>query len=412
MEFIDNMTTIYSNFPSFEVRRFNKLAAVDLIRFTAGGVSRIELARRLGLTRAAITAIVNDLLRIGLVKEISGRHHGGRKPIVLEINAGRGKVLGVDIGASHVLAVVADFSGRVLAEKEISFDIQIDPVAGLQQVDELIEALLRQAGTAKAEILSMGVGMPGPVNQKDGTVIKPSIMPLWEGYPIRAYFEKRWNIPIDLSNDAELGALGEWAFGAGRGEQNLVFIKVGSGIGAGLMIAGQIYHGVSGYAGEIGHITIEENGLLCTCGNRGCLETLAGGNAIARRAIEAVAGGVRTRLAEIEPGDQIKVQDVISAARCGDLTAQRIIRESGMHLGTAIASLVNVMNPGMVIIGGGLVQIGDLLLTPIHDAIQKCSLQAAARNVRISTALLERRSASMGAVTQALSKIMHQMTEA
>ena len=237
----------------------------------------------------------------------------------------------------------------------------------------------------------------------------PPIMPGWDGFPIRDTLQKLWNCPVTVKNDAELGALGEWSFGAGRGEHDLVYIKVGGGDwSSGLLLDGQIYRGFTGSAGEIGHITIEENGPLCQCGNKGCLEALAGGRAIAQRAIEAVHKGQRTILVEKAPVESISPQDVIAAARRGDLVSQKIVAEAGVHLGTAIASLVNLVNPGMIVIGGGVAQIGDLLLEPIRRSVQQRSLRVASRAVRITTALLGRRSSGIGAVVEALSLVLHQ----
>jgi glucokinase len=235
-------------------------------------------------------------------------------------------------------------------------------------------------------------------------------MPGWDGYPIRSHLKDLWGIPVSIGNDAEMGALGEWAYGAGRGESNLAYIKVGSGVGAGLLLDGQIYRGTTGTAGEIGHVTIQENGPLCTCGNHGCLEAMAGGQAIARKAQEAVRAGRRTQLSSIDP-EKILARDVATAARRGDLVAQQIITDAGAYLGIAVASLVNLFNPGMVVIGGGVSQLGDLLLDPIRKAVQERSLRSAAQAVRITSAVLGRRSSSMGAVVQAINVSLDRLVE-
>ncbi len=190
----------------------------------------------------------------------------------------------------------------------------------------------------------------------------------------------------------------------------MAYIKVGTGVGAGLLLDGKIYTGASGCAGEIGHITIRDNGPLCSCGNYGCLEAMAGGGAIAQKARAAVKAGRRTQLAMIGDVNQITALDVARAARLGDLVAQQIMAEAGGYLGIAIASLVNLFNPSMVVIGGGVAQIGDLLLDPIRQAVRERSLRSAAQAVRISAAVLGRRSTSMGAVVQALNLALDQLT--
>jgi glucokinase-like ROK family protein len=254
------------------------------------------------------------------------------------------------------------------------------------------------------------LGVPGPVVAEAGEVSSPPIMPGWDAFPIRSQLEQLWHVPVSLGNDAELGALGEWAYGAGRGEANLAYIKVGTGVGAGLLLDGLIYRGTTGTAGEIGHITIQENGPLCTCGNYGCLEAMAGGKAIARKAREAIEAGKRTLLSAI-PAESILAIDVAVAAQRGDLIAQQIVTEAGSHLGIAVASLVNLINPGMVVIGGGVSQLGDLLLEPIRKTVMERSLNSAAKGARITSAVLGRRASSIGAVVQAINLSLDRLVD-
>ena len=397
---------------SQNVKNLNKHAVLDLIRFTPGGISRAELAFRMELSRAAMTAIVNDLLENDVVRETESRNgQSGRPPIILEINSKRGYVVGIDMGASHLTVALADFSAQVLDEVEIPFDITQGPEPCLAQAEALLFELIEKNDLSLDRIQAIGLGVPGPIVSEPGIVLAPPIMPGWDGYPIRQALERKWGRPISLNNDAELGVLGEWAYGAGRGESDLAFIKVGSGIGAGLLLNGQIYHGATGSAGEIGHLTIDENGPLCDCGNAGCLEALAGGKAIARQAREAVMKGQRTLLSNMGPVEELSARDVAAAARRGDLVSQQIIARAGTYLGIAIAGLINIFNPRMVIVGGGVSQIGDLLLQPIRDIVHRRSLPAAAQTVKINTAVLRRRSSSMGAVVRALSIALHQVAE-
>jgi glucokinase-like ROK family protein len=395
----------------YNTKNANKYIILDMIRFTPGGISRAELARQMELTRAGVSTIIDDLLHEGLVREAASgpvTATGGRRPILLEINAQHGYVVGVDMGASHVGLVLTDFAARVLQEIEFPFDIRRAPAVCLQEIDAQFRRLLEQAGLTLKDIMAVGVGVPGPVVAKAGTVGTPPIMPGWDGYPIKAQLQEMWRCPVSLNNDAELGALGEWAYGAGRGERHLAYIKVGTGVGSGLLLDGHIYGGATGSAGEIGHITIRDNGPLCSCGNHGCLEAMAGGVAIARLAREAVKEGRRTQLAQIKPLEAITAKDVGDAARMGDLVAQQIVAEAGGYLGIAIADVVNLFNPSMVVVGGGVAQMGDLLLEPIRRTVQERSLRSAARAVRITATVLGRRSVSMGAVVQALGSALRQ----
>jgi len=237
-------------------------------------------------------------------------------------------------------------------------------------------------------------------------VISPPIMPGWDHYPIRASLEKIFGCPVTLNNDAELGALGEWAYGAGRGEKNIAYIKVGSGIGAGLILNQQIYGGTMGAAGEIGHLTIDENGPLCSCGNHGCLEAFAGGHAIAKQGQLLAKSGKRTLLSDL-PLDKITAHAVAEAARHGDLHAQEILRRAGTFIGIAIAGLINLFNPSIVVIGGGVAQVGDILTAPIRQAVRERAMRASEQSVRITTGMLGRRSLIIGATVQAINVAIH-----
>jgi glucokinase-like ROK family protein len=394
------------------IKNLNKHAVLDLIRFTPGGISRAELAQRMDLSRAAMTAIVNDLLESDVIRETESRGgQSGRPPIILEVKSTRGHVLGIDMGASHLSIILTDFGSQVIDEIEVPFRVADGPEICVNQANALMEELLKKNRLTLKDISALGIGVPGPIASDAGMVFAPPIMPGWDGYPIQASLEEKWGFPVSLNNDAELGALGEWAYGVGRGENYLAYIKVGTGVGSGLLLNGQIYRGATGSAGEIGHLTIEENGPQCDCGNFGCLEALAGGKAIARQGQEAIKKGQRTLLSSMGPIESLTARDVASAARRGDLVSQKIIANAGRYLGIAIAGLVNLFNPRTIVVGGGVAQIGDLLLQPIRDAVSQRSLRASARTVKINTAVLRRRSSGMGAIVQALSIALHQVAE-
>jgi glucokinase-like ROK family protein len=347
-----------------------------------------------------------------LVREAeSGPATGGRRAVLLEMNPHKGVIVGIDMGVSHLGILATDFSARVLDELETPFKVGDGPEAGLHTVDHYLRQLLERNHLMVEQVAAIGMAVPGPVIADQGIVASPPIMPGWDRYPIRVHLEELWGLPVTVNNDAELGAVGEWAYGAGRGARNLVYIKVGSGIGSGLIMDGHIYRGETGSAGEIGHITIRDDGPVCSCGNHGCLEAMSGGTAIARRGREAVRSGRRTQLTNQAAVDCLTARDVFAAARLGDLIAQQIISEAGVYLGIAIASLVNVFNPGMVVIGGGVAQMGDLLLDPIRRTVAERSLRSAAQVTRINAAVLGRRSTGMGAVVMALDQALNHLME-
>lgn len=401
------MSAFYLLLANRNVKNFNKHAVVDLIRFAGKGISRTDIAHELGLTRASVTIIINDLIENGILLETESRStRSGRPPVVLEINPRSGLVAAIDMGATHLSVALGDFSARILDEKEQSFRIADGPEPCLEIADRALRAILEKNGVQIADLSAIGLSVPGPVIAETGMVMSPPIMPGWDRFPIRTRLEKLWKVPVTLNNDANFGALGEWVFGAGRGEKNLAFIKVGSGIGAGLILHQQIFGGTTGSAGEIGHLTIDENGPLCTCGNHGCLEAFAGGRAIEIQAQKWVESGKRTLLSD-SASKTISVRDVAEAARRGDLAAQEILNRSGTFIGIAVAGLINLINPSVVIIGGGVAEVGDLLTAPIRKMVRERSLRAAEHTVKITTAMLGRRSTLIGAMVQATNTAVH-----
>jgi len=272
-------------------------------------------------------------------------------------------------------------------------------------VAELAQQALAQAEVSLEQVVGMGLGVPGPVHHATGTVAFPPIMPGWHGFPMRARLEEELGVTVYADNDANLGALGEWAHGAGQGVDNLAYIKVGTGIGCGLIIGGEIYRGQSGSAGEIGHITIDENGPPCRCGNYGCLESMAAGPAIAHRAQLAIKAGQETTLVKTKSVGEITAADVSRAASQGDPLSLQLFHEAGRHIGVALAGLINLFNPKLVIIGGGMAQAGDILLEPIRRSVQSHGLRIAVESCQIVQAQLGREATALGAVTVVLEKM-------
>ena len=404
------MNAFYLPIANQNVKTFNKHALVDLIRFAGRGVARTDIAQELGLTRASVTMIINDLIESGIILEMESRStRSGRPPVVLDINPKCGLAAAIDMGATHIRVAVGDFSAQILEEAEEPFRIADGPEQCLEEGDRALRSVLEKRGLKISDLSAIGLGVPGPVITDTGMVMAPPIMPGWDRFPIRATLENRWKVPLALNNDANFGAVGEWVFGAGRGEKNIAFIKVGSGIGAGLIINRQVFGGTTGSAGEIGHLTIDENGPLCSCGNHGCLEAFAGGHAIELQAKKLVESGKRTLLSDVNQA--ITVREVAEAARRGDLAAQEILHRSGTFIGIAVAGLINLVNPSVVIVGGGVAEVGDLLTAPIRKVVRERSLRAAEHAVKITTAMLGRRSTLIGAMVQATNIAIHNTIE-
>ncbi len=387
------------------MRDFNKALVLNLIR-QQGTISRADIAKRTNLSRSTVSNIVTDLLAANLVQESgTGQSQGGRRPILIEFNYQAGYVVGIELGATHLFVVVTDLEPKIIVELERDFELTIGPEAGLSRVAELAQQALAQAEVSLEQVVGMGLGVPGPVHHATGTVAFPPIMPGWHGFPMRARLEEELGVTVYADNDANLGALGEWAHGAGQGVDNLAYIKVGTGIGCGLIIGGEIYRGQSGSAGEIGHITIDENGPPCRCGNYGCLESMAAGPAIAHRAQLAIKAGQETTLVKTKSVGEITAADVSRAASQGDPLSLQLFHEAGRHIGVALAGLINLFNPKLVIIGGGMAQAGDILLEPIRRSVQSHGLRIAVESCQIVQAQLGREATALGAVTVVLEKM-------
>lgn len=391
------------------VRQVNKESILEMIRWAPEGTSRAEIAQQLGVSRATVSAVVDRLIDSGLVLERGeGVSRGGRRPIVLEIAGDGGRVVGVDIGATHLTVILTDLRGRVLAETQSSIDVLKGAKKTLSRVCEQVRETVQRAGCSWDDIHAIGVGVPGPVITAEGTVSTPPLMPGWDSYPIRDYLVEQWGTTVTVDNDADLGALGEWAYGAGQQMSSLTYIKIGTGIGCGILLDGRIYHGVQGTAGEIGHMTISADGPPCSCGNYGCLEAMAGGRAIAERAQLAVKAGQRTLLADGGPIEAITARHVAEAAQAGDSVSQQLLSDAGRHIGSAVATLINLLNPGLVLVGGGVAQAGVHLLRPLREAALQRSLRASMRATRIEVGALGHRATAMGAVALAISRTFQQ----
>jgi glucokinase-like ROK family protein len=377
---------------------------LNLIGETPGGTTRAQIARSLELSRSAVSDLVDDLLQTGLVREQEKRQsRAGRRPIGLEINPAAGQVVGVDVGATHIRVVLADIAARPLAEVSVATDVRQGPEKTLAEVRRLVDRAVRDGESSLSRVRTLGIGVPGPVVSDQGMVVDPPLMPGWDEYPIRDSLEQGWGRPVAVHNDANMGALGEWMYGTSRHSPNLVFLKVGTGIGIGMILGGLLHEGQVGAAGEIGHQMLVEDGPLCSCGNRGCLEALAGGGALARQARELVQAGQRTHLATMGAPEKLTARDVAEAAAQGDHLAQQLLAQAGEYIGISLAGVINLLNPGVVVIGGGVALAGDLLLEPIRAQVRKRSLQAGGRAAQVVSASLGQRSIALGAVAAALS---------
>jgi glucokinase-like ROK family protein len=387
------------------VGELNRSIILNFIRLE-GSISRADIAHRTKLSRSAVSNIISSLLDEGIVQETgTGESKGGRRPIMVNFNYTAGYILGVDLGSNHLLTLVTDLEGNPIEEFSAPFSVDMGPERGLPVLIEHIQSVLNKPMMKGKRVVGLGIGVPGPLDYTTGTIVAPPIMPGWNNVPLRQKLLELLNIEVLVENDANLGAIGERWKGAGQGKQQLAYIKIGTGIGCGLIMDGKIYRGSRGSAGEIGHITISPDGPPCKCGNSGCLESMAAGPAIVNRAILAIQAKRESMIRLEMLHTEQAIQEIAQAAHNGDALAQELFRNAGRHIGTAIANLINLFNPEMVIIGGGVADAGDLLLNPIQETVKRRSLPSNYNDTVIACAQLGREAIAIGAATMVLQEV-------
>jgi len=362
------------------LRDRNRRRVLDVLRIR-GHTSQADIARATGLSRTTIHTLISELKDAGMVLEVDGRPAStgsGRPAVQLVLQKTSRAVLGIDFGHSHVQVAVADLAHNVLAERHRDLDVNHRAKEALDFSAEMAAEVLGEVGIDRSRVIGAGIGIPGPVDRERGTAGSATILPGWVGVRIADAMQERLGLPVDIENDANLGALAELTWGAGRDCTNFAYIKAATGIGAGLVIDGALLRGATGTAGE-----------LCYCGNRGCLETVASGPAI-------------TRLVAEGNGEAPSLAEVIERASAGDVRCRRAISDAGREIGVAVAGLCNLINPERVIIGGLLSSAGNILLQPLRESIRRHAVQAAAERVDVRAASFVERAELLGALALAL----------
>lgn len=362
----------------------------------SGPLSRAELADRLEVPRPRLLAELDRLIAAGRVLEAGpAASRGGRRSTLVELDPGV-RFAAIDLGASSVDIEITDGRLAPVASYAEPCDIRSGPTAVLDRVVELLGKLRAQGHFTQLDAL--GIGLPGPVSFRDGVPVSPPIMPGWDRYPVRAQLARELGCPVVVDNDVNVMTLGEHHSGVARTAADLLFVKIGSGIGCGVQVHGEIYRGAEGCAGDIGHIQIEPGGPVCSCGNTGCLEAFFGGVALVRDATAAARSGQSPALADrLTDLGVLTAKDVAECAAAGDVTCNNLIRAGGRRVGQVLASLVSFMNPSMIVIGGGLSGLGHALLAEIRGVVYSRSLPLATGNLPIVMSELGPRAGVTGA---------------
>lgn len=357
-----------------------------------GRASQAEIARATGLSRTTVSTLIAEMKDAGLVSDAGAQldaSRAGRPGVQLVLQDPAQAVVGIDFGHSHVQVAIADLAHNVLGERRCDLDVNRRALEALDTSARMFDELLAETGVAHENVVGAGIGIPGPVDREHGTVGSASILPGWVGLRIASEMQARLGLAVEIENDANLGALAEQTWGAGRDCSNFAYIKAATGLGAGIVIDGHLLRGATGTAGEIGHTTLDEAGALCYCGNRGCLETVASGPAIVQ-----LVGRVA--------GETLSLSRIVELAVEGDVRCRRAIADAGREIGVAVAGLCNLINPERVIVGGSLSRTGEVLLGPLRESIRRHSVQAAAQSVHVCPAVFVERAELLGSVALAL----------
>jgi predicted NBD/HSP70 family sugar kinase len=369
-------------------------ALLHLVR-TGRATTRADLAVMTGLARSTVSQRVDQLIEAGLLLQAGeAPSTGGRPPMKLAFNGHAGVVLAADLGATHARLAVTDLSAVPLAELAEDIDIARGPDAVLGWVIDGFAELLRRTGRRASDVWGIGVGLPGPVEFAAGRAVSPPIMPGWDGVAVPDVFTTVYDVPVLVDNDVNIMALGEYWARYRDDVNDLLFIKVGTGIGAGLISSARIQRGAQGAAGDMGHVQVPDHpDALCRCGNFGCLEAVAGGGAL--------AGELRSLGYSAETS-----RDVVRLVRSGNPDAARLVREAGRVLGDMLATAVNLLNPAVIVLGGTVAQAHEQLLAGVREIIYQRSLPLATRHLRIVRSTLDDSAGIIGAAVMMIEELL------
>jgi len=397
------------------IREFNRLLILNHIR-EHGPLARVMIAQRLGLSRTTVSSIIDVLMNEGIVREgslLNAAPQGGRRAILVHFEEDAGRVIGIDIGRSHLTLIITDLAATVLSQKTLPFNTDHGAEHCMLEVIQLVRLFTSEVELNWSRVIGIGVGIPGPLDNECHRISRAPHMPGWENIDLWQILQQEFRVPIWIDRDANMGAIGEYRGGAGQKHTDLAYIKIGTGIGAGLLLNGDIYRGHSGSAGEVGHLTIQENGIQCSCGNRGCLETVAVAPLIVADADQGLTLSQKQSahlscIATTHPTDQSSranragrpkknLADVLQSAREGDLASLAALEQAGEHIGVALAGLINIFNPSAVIIDGGIAHPDEIFLHALQRSAVDACLPSAWEGTHIIAAELGTLSVALGA---------------
>ena len=388
------------------MRDLNRCLVLSTVR-NSEPISRIDIAKKLNLSPSAISNITNELISKEFIREIGpgSSQNLGRKPTLLEVDPQTWYVVGIDFERITSIRVgIANLKGKLTAKTEGPVK-DASPSQVVDLIAELIDRLINKVNIKRERIIGIGMGTPGLLDQKEGKVIY-SVHLGWRNVSLRELVEKKTGALLIIDTDTNAPALAEQRYGAGKGTRDLIYITIGSGLGAGIIIDEQIYHGIDGTAGEFGHTIIDPNGPLCSCGNRGCLEALVTESSIMKQATEGINKGEATLINNLaQKQGNLTPKIIYEAASKGDKFAIQIIQKTGYYLGLGLVNLVNLLNPEVIVIGGDISQVADILLKPVKEVVSSRALSAPAQRVKIIASHFGKDAGILGAATLFLESV-------
>lgn len=370
------------------LRERNRQRIVDTL-IANGPSTQAELSRRTGLSSATVSNIIRTMSAEGMAST-SPTTSSGRRAVSVSLTGGDAVAVGIDFGRRHFRLILSTPGYVIVDEEFVELPRGYSALEGIDSAAQLLEQLLDRHGIPRSSVLGVGVGIPGPIDGTTGTVVQGAILPEWVGIDLQSLTD-RLRFPVLFDNDANLGALAEITWGPHGSVRNLVFVKIASGIGAGLILDGRPHYGHLGITGEIGHMTVVEQGVVCHCGNRGCLETVSSISTM----IELLGRQSHT---------PITAQDIVDGARRGDSATLRVLEDAGMMVGRSLASVANLVGPEVVVIGGPLVALGDILLRPVSRGLLRYAVPSVGRSVTLVMSSLGERAEGLGAVALILQR--------
>jgi glucokinase-like ROK family protein len=389
-----------------------ELAILHLIHSGVNN-SRLELARQAGLSPASITAIVQRLMMKGLVVESEpARSHLGRRPVPLEIRRDAAYLVGIDLGSFYLRIVITDINGNILHKFQTRTEMQQGRERVLETTFHSIQQAIAGSNVPIEAIKGIGIAHSGVIDSDAGMVLsypRPGQMAEWKNVPLRQIFQDQFKVPCLLEDGVRTTTTAEKCFGLGRDLNNFLYIDVGMGIGAGIFLDGKLYRGAGGSAGEFGHITVDENGPLCSCGNNGCLETVASCAAIIQAVRTAIEQGIDSKIRDLANGDldQISIELIAQAAADNDSLAFRVLQKAASYIAIGLADLVNLLNPRVMIFGGALFRaVPQLLSDPLRRIIKQRSLEKSANELELRVSPLGGEAGALGASRLIAEKIL------